>query len=132
GSPSRAGMLDTVAMLDEEGPDARVSAPARWTLHWHDPQEIGGKPRSTSLPAPKGASWGTNLRFAAASGGRAIFAVRTGGKVRLVRLKPVGGAEIADVAPDLVPAGEAGFGERRSQASARAPDSTVLGRLPGE
>src|SRR5262249_3331911 len=109
-SATRAGMLDTVALLDEEGPEAGGSAPTRGTFRWHDPQERGGKVRSASIPAPKGATWNSGLRFAAAVGGRAMFAVRSGAKLRLVRVKPSGGAEAIDAAADLLPAGEVVFG----------------------
>jgi hypothetical protein len=125
-------MLDTIALLDEEGPDAPGSAPAKWTFRWHDPQEIGGKVRSASIPAPKGATWSSGLRFAAASGSRAMFAVRSGGKLRLVRVKPAGGAEVVDAAADLLPAGEVVFGEGHSEAIAWSREAQVIVWLPGE
>jgi hypothetical protein len=124
-------MLDTVALLDEEGPDTTGSAPLKWTFRWHDPREIGGKVRSASLPAPKGATWSTSLRFAGASGGRALFAVRSGKELRLlVRVKPGGGAEV--VSSDLVPVNEVAFGEGRSEVIAWIRETQVIAWPPGE
>jgi hypothetical protein len=131
-SSGRAGMLDTLALLDEEGPEARGSAPSRWTLRWHDPTELGGKVRSATLPAPAGATFGTSLRFAAASAGRALFVVRSGGKIRLVRVRPGSAAEIVEVAGDLVPLGDVVFGEARSEAIAWLREAQVIAWLPGE
>ncbi len=125
--------LRPLAVLDEEGPDAAGSAPARWTLRWFDPQELGGKVRSASLPAPAGATWDTSLRFVAASGGRAVFALRAVGKRYLVRTRaPEGRAEILEVQSDLVPGGEVSFGEGRSEATAWFRDTDVMVWLPGE
>jgi hypothetical protein len=131
-SSGRAGMLDTIALLDEEGPDGKGAAPARWTFRWQDPAELGGRVRSVSLPAPAGATFGTSLRFAAASGGRALFALRSGGKLRLVHIKQAGSAEIVEVASELLPASEVAFGEGRSDAVAWLREAQVIVWLPGE
>ena len=131
-SSSRAGVLDTVAMLDEEGPEGRTSTPAKWTVRWHDPQEISGKVRTASVPVPKGSSWGTSLRLAASSGGRAMFLLRSVGKVRLLRVKPAGGVEVIDVPAELAPSGEVVFGEGRSEVIAWARDNDVIAWSPGE
>ena len=133
-SSTRGGSLDaldTVALLEEEGPDAPGSAPAKWTLRWFDPLELGGKVRSASLPAPRGATWGTTLRFAAASAGHALFALRSVGKVRLIRVKP-GGTEIVEIPADGIPAGDVSFGEGRSEAIAWIRETQVMVWLPGE
>jgi hypothetical protein len=125
-------MLDTVALFEEEGPEARGNAPTKWTIRWQDPQEIGSKVRSASIPLPKDATWGTSVRFAAASGARGIFALRSAGKLHLVRTKPSGGAEVVEVASELLPVGEAVFGDGRSQAIAWARETQVYAWLPGE
>ncbi len=130
-SSGRAGMLDTLALLDEEGP-AGASAPEKWTVRWHDPTELGGRVRSASLPSPKGAAFGTSLRFASASGGRALFALRSGGKLRLVRVRPSGAAEAVEVGNDLIPFNEVAFGEGKSEAIAWIRDTKVIVWLPGE
>jgi hypothetical protein len=131
-SPGHAGMLETVALLDEEGPDKRGEPPATWTFHWYDPQELGGKVHHVGVKAPAGAAWGTSLRFAASSGGRALFAVRSGGKLRLVRLKPAGAAEIVEVPQELVPSGEVVFGAERGEAIAWGHETLVIAWLAGE
>ncbi len=133
--PSRSASFDAlgaVALLDEEGPDARGSSPARWTLRWFDPQELGGKVRSVSLPAPPGATWGTTLRFVAASGARAVFALRSVGKTRLVRVKASGGPELIEVPSELVPTHDVAFGEGRSDVIAWLRDTEVMVWLPAE
>jgi hypothetical protein len=124
-------MLDTIALFEEEGPEARGGAPAKWTIRWHDPQEIGGKVRSTTIPVPKGATWGTGLRFAAASGARALFALRSGGKLYLARTKPLGAAEVVEVGSDLLPVGETVFGDGKIEAIAWARETQVFAWLPG-
>jgi hypothetical protein len=125
-------MLDTVALFEEEGPEARGKAPTKWTIRWQDPQEIGSRVRSASIPVPKDATWGTSVRFAAASGARGLFALRSAGKLHLVRTKPSGGAEVVEVASDLLPMGEAVFGDGRSQAIAWARETQVYAWLVGE
>ncbi len=128
----RSGMLDTIASLDEEGPQGRGVAPKKWTVRWHDPTEIGGRVRSVSIPVPDGATFGTSLRFAAASGGHAVFALRSGGKVRLVRVAPSGAMDVAEVASELVPAGEVAFGDGRGEPLAWIREALLIVWLPGE
>jgi hypothetical protein len=135
-------MLDTVAVFEEEGPEAHGHpgaprsyagiAPTKWTIRWQDPQEIGSKVRSASIPVPKDAAWGTSVRFAAASGARGLFALRSAGKLHLVRTKPSGGADVTEIASDLLPVGEAVFGDGRSQAIAWARETQVYAWLVGE
>jgi hypothetical protein len=128
---ARINALETVALLDEESPDKRGAAPATWTFRWHDPREIGGKVRTVSVKAPAGAAVGTSLRFAAADGARAIFAVRSGGKMRLVRVKGTT-AEVIEVPQELIPAGEVVFGEGRGEPIAWLHESSVIAWLAGE
>ena len=109
------GAFDTKALLEEDGPEG-TGAPATWTFRWLDPHEVGGKPRSATFPAPRGATWGTSLRFAAAAGGRALFLVRTGGKSLAVRVGPGHKPELAEVSMDLAPAGDTIFGEEKGEA----------------
>ena len=131
-SPARAGMIDTVAVLEEEGPDKRQERPTTWTLHWHDPQELGGRARHASVKAPPGAAWGTSLRFAASSGGRALFATRSGSKLRLIRIKPSGAPEIVEVPQELVPSGEVVFGADKGEALAWGHETWVIAWLAGD
>jgi hypothetical protein len=131
-SQGRAGMLETVALFEEEGPEARESKPATWSLRWHDPREIGGRVRSFRGPVPKGAPWGANLRFAAAAGGRALFAMRSGGKFVLVRIKPSGAAETIEVPAERVPSGEVVFGEGRGEPIAWLHETEVIVWRAGE
>src|SRR5262249_31355940 len=114
-SSGRAGMLEAVALFEEEGPDARDGKPAHWSVRWHDPQGIGGRVRSFKRPAAKGGPWGASLRFAAASSGRALFALRSGGKFVLLRVRPSGAAETAEVPAERVPTGEVVFGADRGE-----------------
>jgi hypothetical protein len=130
-SSSRAGMLDAVALLDEEGPSSPGGGPSSWTFRWHDPQEIGGKVRSASIPAPQGATWGPSLRFAAASGPRAMFVVRSGGKLRFVRVESTGKADMVEGPSDLLPT-EVSFGEGRSEVIAWARETSIVAWIPGE
>ena len=85
-----------------------------------------------SIPVPEGATFGTSLRFAAASGGRALFALGSGGKVRLVRVAPSGAVDAAEVASELVPAGEVAFAEGRGDALAWIREALLIVWLPGE
>ena len=131
-SPSRGGMLDTVALFEEEAPEARDAPPTGWTFSWHDPREVGGRPRHVTLKPPAGAAWGTSLRFAAADGARALFAVRSGGRLRLVRVKAAGAPEVVEVSQDLVPAGEVVFGADRGEPIAWSHEAEVVVWLAGE
>ena len=126
------GAFDARALLEEEGPEGRAAAPATWTLRWIDPREIGGRPKSATFPAPRGATWGTSLRFAAASGGRALFVVRTGGKSLAVRVKAGQKPEIAEVSIDLGPAGDTIFGEERGEPIVWTHSAIVVVWLAGE
>jgi hypothetical protein len=132
-SSTHPGMLTTVALLDEEGPEGG-SAPARWTFRWQDPQEMGGRVRSASVPAPTGATWGSGLRLAAAAGARALFAVRSGTKLRLVRVSATGAVEVVEAPTDMVPAApsEVAFGEGHREVIAWIRDTLVVAWLPGE
>jgi hypothetical protein len=130
----RASMLDTIALLEEEGPDKKGAPPATWSLRWHDPSEIGGKPRSWTGPVVAGTTWGTGLRFAAASGARALFVLRRNQNTTpvLVRVSPNGKAEQLQVTDDLLPAGEVVFASDKSEAIAWIRDATLIAWLPGE
>lgn len=131
-SPGRSGMLETVAILEEQGPDAAGSTPAAWSLRWHDPQELGGRARTANVKPPKDAKWGSTLRFAASAGARAIFAIRTAGKHQLVRVKAGGGTESIEVASELMPSGDVVFGGERGEAIAWVHDTRVVVWLAGE
>jgi hypothetical protein len=134
----RAGMLDAVALLEEEGPEGRGGAPASWTLKWFDPTEIGAKPRSLARPSTgSGADassppWGASVRFAAASGPRALFALHVGGRYLLVRTKPGGGSETAPIAADLLPSNEVVFGVEKGEAIAWMHESDLVVWISGE
>jgi hypothetical protein len=135
-SSGRAAMLDTTALLEEDGDSARGSAPKSWTLRWFDPTEIGGKTRSLTRPS-EGADatappWGASLRFAAASGARALFALHVGGRYLLVRTKPGGGSETAAISPDLVPLGEAVFSADKGDTIAWMHESDLIVWIAGE
>jgi hypothetical protein len=129
---SHASMLDTIALFEEEGPEGRGAAPAKWTFRWHDPQELGGKPRTVTMPAPKGLTMGASLRSAAASGGRALFTVRTSSKTMLVRVRATGAPEVAEVPFDLSPSTDVVFGSERGEAIAWTRDTAVVVWLSGE
>lgn len=143
-------MLDTLALLEEQGPDKKGSHPATWTLKWFDPTELGGKPRSVTLPAAaEGSSaaatpgatsgaarkempWGAGLRFAAASGGRALFFLRASGKNLLVRTRPSGGVEVTEAPTELLPAGEVVFGADKGEPIAWMHEAMLVVWLAGE
>lgn len=137
-SSGRAAMLDTTALLEEDGDAARGSAPKSWTLRWFDPTEIGGKARSLTRSGAalgEGANatpWGASLRFAAASGARALFALHVGGRYVLVRAKPGGGSETAVVTPDLIPLGEAVFSADKGDTIAWMHESDLIVWVAGE
>jgi hypothetical protein len=125
-------MLDAIGMLEDEGPQRPGSAPTKWTLRWFDPAEIQGKPRSWTGPAPAGATWGSTVRAVAASGPRALFTIRAGGKNLVVRVKPAGGIETAEVAWELLPGAEVAFGEGRGDPIAWLHDTALVVWLSGE
>jgi hypothetical protein len=141
-SSGHAGMLDTLALLEEQGPDKRGSTPSGWTLRWLDPTEIGAKVRSWSGPvfgAPSGKpaegaaspTWGASLRFAMASGGRALFAIRSGSRFLLARAKGTA-VEMVEAPADLLPSGEAVFGADKGDPIAWMHESDVVVWLAGE
>ncbi|HLM75462.1 MAG TPA: hypothetical protein VK459_22270, partial [Polyangiaceae bacterium] len=122
----RAGMLDAVAVLEEHGSDKQGDLPKTWTLRWMDPAEVGAKPRSWSGAVPKGTPWGSSLRMAAASGGRAFFSLRAGGKYVLLRVKPAGGVETAEVNYERVPSGDVMFGSDAGEPIVWLHESSVV------
>lgn len=135
-SSGRAAMLDTLALLEEEGDSARGSRPKSWTLRWFDPTEIGAKTRSLTRPSEgedaSAPPWGASLRFAAAKGARALFALHAGGRYLLVRTKPGGGSETAAIAPDQMPLGEVVFGTDKGDAIAWMHESDLIVWIAGE
>lgn len=108
----RLGDMETVAFVAE---DASASAlkPSTWTLRWHDPRELGGKVRSATVKMPTSES--TSIRFAAADGGRAIFVLRSGGRTKLVRVRPSGAAEVVDVPQEIAPSRGVVFGAEKGE-----------------
>lgn len=128
----RWGLLDAAALLEEQGPSKPGGAPLQWTLRWFDPTELGAKPRSWTGPAPKGVAWGSTVRAASASGGRALFTIRVGGKNLLVRVKSPGGIEVAEVSWELLPSTEVVFGADKGEPIAWLHDASVVVWLSGE
>jgi hypothetical protein len=135
----RAGMLDTTALLEEEGDGARGATPSSWTLHWFDPAELGAKPRSLTRTTLTGAGadasappWGASLRFAAASGPRALFALHVGSRYVLVRTKAGGGSEVASIESDQLPANEIVFGTDKGEVIAWMHESDLVVWVSGE
>jgi hypothetical protein len=136
-SSGRAGMLDTIALLEEEGPDKRGSAPTSWTLRWFDPTEIGARPRSLTrsiahAEAAREITWGGSLRFAAASAGRALFALHAGGSYLLIRSGASGDRQIAEVGQDLLPMSDVVFSADRSDTLAWMHESDLIVWIAGE
>jgi hypothetical protein len=108
-APTRS--VDASALLVEEGPAAKASKPAKWTLSWLDPMEVGGAVHRVVLVPPEGAAWGAQLREIDVRGGRALAVVRSGGKSFLVRAGFAGKAAIVKVETNELPQGEVIFGE---------------------
>nr|AYM52626.1 hypothetical protein [Aetherobacter sp.] len=136
-SSGRAGMLDTIALLEEEGPDKRGSSPASWTLRWFDPTEIGARPRSLTRSIARAESareitWGGSLRFAAASAGRSLFALHAGGSYLLIRSGSSGDRQLAEVGQELLPMSDAVFSSDRSDTIAWMHESDLIVWIAGE
>ncbi len=136
-SSGRAGWLDTVALLEEEGSDQRGSSPTSWTLRWFDPTEIGAKPHRLTRPiaraeATREITWGGSLRFAAASAGRALFAIHAGGHYLLVRSGSSGDRETAEIGQELLPLTDVVFGADRSDTIAWMHESDLIVWIAGE
>ena len=127
----RNGLLDVVALFEEEGSDKPGSEPTKWTLSWHDAAELGGKPRSWSGAPPKGVGFGTQLRWAAGSGSRALFTLRVGSKNLLVRTKGAG-IETAEVGYDLMPSSEIVFGAEKGEPIVWLRDTSLIVWVSGE
>ncbi len=130
---ARNGLMDVVALLEEEGPDKPGSEPSTWTISWHDAAELGGKVRTWSGAPPKGTAWGTELRAAAGTGARALFTLRVGGgKNLLVRTKAGGGVETAEVGFDLLPSNEVVFGTDKGEPIAWMRDTALIAWVAGQ
>ena len=128
---ARIGSMETVALMDDEAPPG--GRPTAWSFRWHDPREIGGRVRSATVKIPPSASGSTSLRFAASNGGRALFALRSAGnKTRLVRVRPSGAPEIAEVPHTLAPSGQVVFGTSRGEPIAWLHDRRVVVWVAGE
>lgn len=125
-SSGRSGMMETVALLEEDGPDKRGEGPAKWTFKWHDAAELGGRVRSATLTPPKGASFGTNLRYASSSGAKAIFSVRSGGKYYLGRVAGTGKVTLLEVSTDLTPLNDVVFGSDKAEVLAWMRDTNLV------
>lgn len=66
-----------------EGP--ANAAPRTWSFHWLDPLEVGGRPRSATLPAPP-APRSVFLREAVTRGDHAVFVLEVGAERWLARV----------------------------------------------
>ena len=129
----RNGLMDVVALFEEEGPDKPGSEPAKWTLSWHDATELSGKVRTWSGPPPKGSAWGAELRAAAGAGARALFTMRAAAnKNLLVRTKAGGGVETAEVGYELLPTNEVVFGADKGEPIAWLRDTALIVWVTGE
>lgn len=136
-SSGRAGMLDTIALLEEEGSDKRGSFPSSWTLRWFDPAELGARPRSLTRSVAHAESareitWGGSLRFAAASAGRALFALHAGGSYLLIRSGSSGDRAIAEIGQELLPMSDVVFSADRSDTIAWMHESDLVVWIAGE
>ncbi len=131
-SSNRDGVMGTMARFGEEGQDKPGSLPTKWTIEWFDPGEIGGKPRTWSTTPPKNTPWGAQIRFVQGVGARALFTVRVAGKSMLVRTKPSGGAEMLEVASDLLPTNDVVFGSDKGEPIAWLRDNSLIVWLAGE
>jgi hypothetical protein len=129
---AKNGLMDVVALFEEEGSDKPGTPPAKWTLSWHDAAEVGGKPRSLAVTPPKGVTWGTQVRAAAAAGTRALFTLSAGRRSMLVRTKAGGGAEIAEVGVDVLPSNEVVFGADKGEPIAWLRDTALVVWVSGE
>jgi hypothetical protein len=127
----RFGMLDVVGAMVTEGPDKPGASPAKWLFHWFDPAEVGGKPRSVTATPPKDAPWDPNLRSVAASGARALFSYRSGGKYFVARTRGAG-VETAEIASDLLPSMEVVFGADKGEPIVWIGGNQVITWLTGE
>jgi len=128
----RWGMLDAVAVLEEQGEAKPGALPATWTLRWFDPTELGGKPRAWSGPPPKGVSWGATLRAVSAQGSRALFTLRAGGSHLLARVEAPGSIEFAEVPWEMLPGTEVVFGTDRGEPIAWLHDTALVVWVSGE
>lgn len=127
----RLGMLDTGAVLIENA-DKPKEPPKTWTLRWYNAYELGAKPQSWTGPAPKEAAQGTLLRLSAGMGKRALFAMRSGGKNLLFRVKGTGSVESVEADNNQMPSGEVVFANDSSEIIAWTHDNFVIVWLPGE
>lgn len=128
----RAGMLDTIAVLEETGSDKPGDLPRTWSIRWMIPADVGAKPRSWSGAPPKGTPWGSSIRMAAASGGRALLSLRAGGKYLVMRVKPTGGVETAEVDYERLPSSDVMFGSDAGEPIVWLHDTSVVVWLSGE
>jgi hypothetical protein len=131
-SSTREGVMSVMTNFDEEGPDKPGVLPAKWTFSWFDSVELGGKPRTWTGPPPKDTPWGAQIRASFASGARALFVMRVGGKNMLVRTKTGGSVDIITVAPDLLPSNDVVFGTDKGEAIAWTRDNSLIVWLSGE
>jgi len=131
-SSTRDGVMGVVALLEEEGSDKAGSVPTKWSITWHDPAELGGKPRSWSGAPPKDTPWGAQIRGAVGSGARVVFTMRIGSKNLLIRTNPRGGVETAHVTPDLLPSNDIVFGSDKGEPIVWLRDTALVVWLSGE
>jgi len=128
----RRSMLGTIALFEEQGPRKADALPAKWTIRWHDPSEVGGKVYTWTSAPPKGALWGASLRLAAASGQRAFFALRAGPKYLLVRARHGGKSEVIETSSERLPTSDVVFGADKGEPIAWMHDTTLYVWKTGE
>ncbi len=131
-SSTRDGVMGVVSNFEEEGSDKPGALPAKWTFNWFDPTELGGKPRSWSGAPPKDTPWGAQVRAVVASGARAVFTLRVGGKNIVLRTKTGGGVETAEVGADVLPSSDAVFGTEKGEPIAWTRDNALVVWVSGE
>ena len=127
---ARYPSLDTLAILDEEGPDGPQERPSSWVFRWIDQGEIGARVRGARVSVPSQVSWGASLRLVAGASGQALFVVYASRRIFLVRVPRMGPAEVAEVTQKDVPTGDVVFGDGTTDAVAWIHDTEVVAWLP--
>jgi hypothetical protein len=127
---ARYPSLETIAALNEEGPEGPHERPTSWVVGWVDQGEIGAHVRSARVKVPSQVTWGASLRLAAAASDQALFVVHASRRIFLVRTAWKGATEVVEVMAKDVPTGDVVFGDRTTDAVAWVHDTEVVAWLP--
>ena len=124
--------MQATAYFEESATPKEARAPTEWSLHWLDVLDPAGEVHRHTPPIPPGMGWGARLSSFDAGHGRALAALRSAGKLHLIRWGRGDVAEIREAPLDLIPESDVAFGTDKAEVIAWMSQERVVVWPKGE